>query len=62
MQQQNNPLHKHQRVQDAYGNKGRVLNPNIYSQTARVRMDNKLVRDYDISTIKPLTANPPEHD
>ena len=48
-------LHAHQRVEDANGNRGRVLNPNIRTGFARVRMDSNLVREYDVTTIKPLT-------
>ena len=47
-------LHAHQRVEDANGNRGRVLNPNIRTGFARVRMDSNLVREYDVTTIKPL--------
>lgn len=52
-----NQLHKHQRVQDASGNRGRVLNPNVYPETARVRLDNKIVKDYNVATIKPVSLN-----
>jgi len=50
-------LREHQRIEDAYGNKGRVLNPAIRLGHARVRMDNKIVRDYDVTTIKLINKN-----
>jgi hypothetical protein len=50
-------LHQHQRIQDAYGNNGRILNLNLREGYARVRMDNKIVRDYDVNTIKPINKN-----
>ena len=48
-------LHINQRVQDAYGNKGRVLNPELRDNIVRVKMDAHTVRDYDKATIKPIS-------
>lgn len=50
-------LHMHQRIQDAYGNKERILNPQIRDGMVRVRMDYGFNRDYDITTIKPIKTD-----
>lgn len=49
-----NQLHINQRIEDSYGNKGRVLNPSLREGFVRVKMDAHIVRDYDMTTIKPI--------
>ncbi len=50
-------LHINQRIEDANGNKGRVLNPELRDNIVRVKMDAHTVRDYDKTTIKPIQLN-----
>lgn len=50
-----NRLHINQRIEDSFGNKGRVLNPELREGFVRVKLDVHTVRDYTVDAIKPIS-------